>query len=115
MVMLRVKQLEQSQLLSCGELGRCLGMDRTPGVQTLRKRLVDFTAAADVANWSLERSREWLKQDAVEGVLYLDGHVNLTKACPISHLRKNLKKNHFCTVTCLSSTGRPTAFRSLLS
>jgi hypothetical protein len=31
MVMLRVKQLEQSGLLSCGELGRCLGMDRIMG------------------------------------------------------------------------------------
>ena len=77
MVMLRVKQLEQSQLLSCGELGRCLGMDRVPCVQTLRNRLNDFTHVGDVTEWSLELSRQWMQEDACEGVLYVDGHVNI--------------------------------------
>jgi DNA-binding transcriptional regulator/RsmH inhibitor MraZ len=77
MVLLRVKQLEQSKLLSCGELGRCLGMDRTPCVQTLRNRLSDFTLVGDVHQWSLELSRQWMKDDAVDGVLYVDGHVNI--------------------------------------
>lgn len=40
MVMLRVKRLEQSALLSCGELGRCLGMDRTPCVYERFNRLL---------------------------------------------------------------------------
>jgi hypothetical protein len=77
MVMLRVKQLEQSKLLSCGELGRCLGMDRIPCVQTLRNRLSDYTGVADVYQWSLELSRHWMDDDAVDGVLYVDGHVNI--------------------------------------
>jgi hypothetical protein len=77
MVMLRVKQLEQSQMLSCGELGRTLGMDRTPCVQTLRNRLRDFAEVADVGEWSLDLSRHWMKDDAVDGVLYVDGHVNI--------------------------------------
>ena len=77
MVMLRVKQLEQSRLLSCGELGRCLGMDRTPCAQTLRERLDDFTKVADVEAWSLELSRYWMEQDEIDGVLYIDGHVNI--------------------------------------
>jgi len=77
MVMLRVKQLEQSKLLSCGELGRCLGMDRIPCVQTLRNRISNFTSVADVEEWSLELGRDRMKQDAVDGVLYVDGHVNI--------------------------------------
>ena len=77
MVMLRVKQIEQSRLLSCGEPGRCLGMDRTPCAQTLRSRLDDYTQVADVGTWSLELSRYWMLQDKVEGVLYVDGHVNI--------------------------------------
>jgi hypothetical protein len=77
MVMLRVKQLEQSRLLSCGELGRCLGMDRTPCAQTLRERLDDFTTNAGARTWSLELSRYWMQQDEVDGVLYIDGHVNI--------------------------------------
>ena len=77
MVMLRVKQLEQSKLLSCGELGRCLGMDRTPCVQTLRQRLGDFASVSDVGQWSLDMSRYWMKEEAIDGVLYVDGHVNI--------------------------------------
>jgi len=77
MVLLRVKQLEQSKMLSCGELGRCLGMDRVPGVQTLRNRLSNYSAVSDVGEWSLELSRYWMKQDDIEGVLYVDGHVNI--------------------------------------
>ena len=77
MVMLRVKQLEQSKSLSCGELGRCLGMDRVPCVQTLRNRLDDFTKVADVNEWSLELSRYWMQDEAIDGILYVDGHVNI--------------------------------------
>jgi len=78
MVMLRVKQLEQSKMLSCGELGRCLGMDRTPCVQTLRNRLHDFSNVVDVGQWSLELSRYWMSEDKdLNGVLYVDGHVNI--------------------------------------
>jgi len=77
MVMLRVKQLEQSKLLSCGELGRCLGMDRTPCVQTLRNRLDDFVSVSDAGQWSLDMSRHWMKEEAIDGVLYVDGHVNI--------------------------------------
>ena len=65
-------------MLSCGELGRCLGMDRTPYVQTLRNRLHDFTAVAHAGEWSLELSRYWMKEDKhLDGVLYVDGHVNI--------------------------------------
>jgi hypothetical protein len=77
MIMLRVKQIEQSKLLSCGELGRCLGMDRTPCAQTLRNRLSDFSSVCNVEDWSLELSRNWMKQDDIDGVLYVDGHVKI--------------------------------------
>jgi hypothetical protein len=77
MVMLRVKRLEQSKLLSCGELGRCLGIDRTPCAQTLRVRLRDFASVSDAGQWSLDLSRYWMQDDAVDGVLYVDGHVNI--------------------------------------
>jgi len=77
MVMLRVKRLEQSKLLSCGESGRCLGMDRTPCAQTLRERLRDYSTVASPSEWSLELSRYWMQDEAVDGVLYVDGHVNI--------------------------------------
>jgi hypothetical protein len=96
MVMLRVKQLEQSQLLSCGELGRCLGMDRIPCVQTLRNRLNDFTDVADVTEWSLEQSRHWMKDDAVDGVLYVDGHVNIYYGKEVEMPKRYVSRMRLC-------------------
>ena len=100
MVMLRVKQLEQSKLLSCGELGRCLGMDRTPSVQTLRNRLNDFTALSDVQQWSLELSRDWMKQDAIDGVLYVDGHVNIYYGKNVDMPKRYVSRMRLCFSGC---------------
>jgi hypothetical protein len=96
MVMLRVKQLEQSRMLSCGELGRCLGMDRTPCVETLRNRLSDFSEVADVGEWSLELSRHWMKDDAVDGVLYVDGHVNIYYGKSVEMPRRYVSRMRLC-------------------
>jgi hypothetical protein len=39
LMLLRVKNLEQSDKILVGELGRCMGSDRIPGVKTLRERI----------------------------------------------------------------------------
>ena len=52
-------------------------MDRTPCARTLRERLDDFTTNAGARTWSLELSRYRMQQDEVDGVLYIDGHVNI--------------------------------------
>jgi len=96
MVMLRVKQLEQSQLLSCGELGRALGMDRSPCVQTLRGRLRDFAEVADVGEWSLDLSRHWMKDEAVDGVLYVDGHVNIYYGKSVDMPKRYVSRMRLC-------------------
>jgi len=100
MVMLRVKRLEQSGMLSCGELGRCLGMDRIPGVQTLRNRLSDFTAASDVNEWSMELSSFWMKDDAndaaIDGVLYVDGHVNIYYGKSVEMPKRYVSRMRLC-------------------
>ena len=59
--LLRVKNLEQSQTIPAGELGRCMGIDRIPEVKTLRERIAAFCREADVAGWSRELSREWME------------------------------------------------------
>jgi hypothetical protein len=96
MVMLRVKRLEQSKMLSCGELGRCLGMDRTPCVQTLRDRLRDFTTVADAGQWSLELGRYWMQHDAVDGVLYVDGHVNIYYGKSVEMPKRYVSQMRLC-------------------
>jgi hypothetical protein len=96
MVLLRVKQLEQSQLLSCGELGRTLGMDRIPCVQTLRNRLKEFTEVADVGQWSLDLSRHWMRDQSVEGVLYVDGHVNIYYGKSVDMPKRYVSRMRLC-------------------
>jgi hypothetical protein len=76
--LLRVKNLEQSQTIPAGELGRCMGIDRISEVKTLRERIAAFCRETDVAGWSRELSREWMEcSEDLDGVLYVDGHVRL--------------------------------------
>jgi hypothetical protein len=76
--LLRVNKLEQTDTVPTGELGRCLGLDRIPEVKTLRKRIDSFCQVGDVEKWLSSLSREWMQTDETfEGVLYVDGHVNL--------------------------------------
>jgi len=65
-------------VLLAGELGRCMGLDRIPEVKTLRSRIADFCKATDVEEWASQLSNCWMEaDDRLEGVLYIDGHVNL--------------------------------------
>lgn len=76
--LLRVKNLNQTSNIPCGELGRALGLDRIPEVKTLRQRIAQFTKKGDVAQWSKDLSQEWMSDNPdLAGVLYIDGHVNI--------------------------------------
>ena len=78
LMLLRVTKLEQMDTVPAGELGRCMGLDRIPEVKTLRNRIALFCQATDVEEWLSLLSRDWMESDeALEGVLYVDGHVNL--------------------------------------
>jgi len=78
LILLRINKLERSNSVSCGELGRCMGLDRIPEVKTLRSRIADFCKATDVEEWASQLSNYWMEADEqLEGVLYIDGHVNL--------------------------------------
>ena len=77
LMLLRVTKLEQSNTVPVGELGRCLGLDRIPEVKTLRERIALFCQASDVEEWLSSLSSQWMQaDDALEGILYVDGHVN---------------------------------------
>jgi hypothetical protein len=77
-MLLRVKKLEQTDTVPAGELGRCLGLDRIPEVKTLRQRIALFCRQTNIEEWLSELSNEWMESDKdLEGVLYVDGHVNL--------------------------------------
>jgi hypothetical protein len=76
--LLRIKTLAQSEDVSCGELGRVLGLDRIPEVKTLRNRIAYFANTENVKHWAMDLSRLWLNNnDDLSGILYIDGHVNI--------------------------------------
>jgi hypothetical protein len=78
LMLLRINKLEQTDTVPVGELGRCLGLDRIPEVKTLRNRIARFCQVTDVEEWLSLLSRDWMQADeALEGTLYVDGHVNL--------------------------------------
>ena len=78
LMFLRVNNLEQTDTVPVGELGRCLGLDRIPEVKTLRRRIAQFCQVSNVEEWLSLLSSEWMQADeALEGALYIDGHVNL--------------------------------------
>jgi len=76
--LLRIKTLAQSANVSCGELGRVIGLDRIPEVKTLRKRIAYFSNTGKVKQWAIDLSRLWLSNnEELSGILYIDGHVNI--------------------------------------
>lgn len=79
LMLLRKTNLERSNEVPSGELGRCLGLDRIPDVKTLRERIAAFCGHADLEEWSSDLSRQWMQKgnDELNGVLYVDGHVRL--------------------------------------
>ena len=71
-------------------------MDRSPCVQTLRGRLGAFSEVADVKEWSLDLSRHWMKKDAVDGVLYVDGHVNIYYGKSVDMPKRYVSRMRLC-------------------
>jgi hypothetical protein len=78
LMLLRVTKLEQTDTVLAGEPGRCMGLDRIPDVKTLRKRIDLFCRVTNVEEWLSLLSRDRMQADeSPDGVLYVDGHVNL--------------------------------------
>jgi len=76
--LLRIKTLAQSGNVSCGELGRVIGLDRIPEVKTLRNRIAYFANTGNVKQWTMDLSHLWLNNnEELSGILYIDGHVNI--------------------------------------
>jgi len=97
LVLLRINRLEQSDRVCSGELGRCMGLDRIPEVKVLRKRIARFCEASDVDEWASQLSNDWMKgDDQLEGVLYIDGHVNLYYGDQVEMPKRFVSRMRLC-------------------
>jgi Transposase protein len=76
MALLRIRTPEELQGQPPGELGILLGLDRTPEVKTLRRKLAELAARRQATPFSQHLAERWVRDhtDAV-GLLYIDGHV----------------------------------------
>ena len=97
LIFLRINRLERSDTVPAGELGRCMGLDRIPEVKTLRSRIANFCKVTDVEQWSSQLSSDWMQvDDNLEGVLYVDGHVNLYYGNQVQMPKRYVSQMRLC-------------------
>jgi hypothetical protein len=102
MALNRINTMEQLRRCAPGEWGKVLGLDRCPGVETLRKKLGLITASGDaVEDWSAELARDWMKAESLEhstgGLLYLvDGHVRVYHGSQTKLPKHHVARQRLC-------------------
>lgn len=93
MALLRIKNPEQLTERAPGELGLLLGLDRSPEVKTLRRKLGELGERELADSLRLEFAERWAKTESDEiGLLYVDGHVRpyngRTRSLPKLHVQQ---------------------------
>jgi len=89
MAVWRIRRPEGLKEHSPPELGRVLGVDRTPDVKTLRRKLAALAAFGRAADFGRALAQQRVAQHgAALGFLYVDGHVR------VYHGKQRLPKTH---------------------
>ncbi len=97
MALLRIKAPEQLTEYAPGELGLLLGLDRSPEVKTLRRKLGEIGGRELAHEFTIRLTERWAKAEPKElAILYVDGHVR-----PYHGRRHKLPKHH------VQQRGRP--------
>ncbi len=90
MALLRIKSIEQLPSHAPGEFGLVLGLDRSPEVKTLRRKLAEMAAQGQALELQAAFARRWAQeQPELLGFLYVDGHVR-----PYNGRKHVLPKTH---------------------
>jgi len=93
MALLRIKTPEQIKGHAPGELGLLLGLDRTPEVKTLRRKLRELGERGQAHELAEAFARRWASEEPEAlGYLYVDGHVRpyhgRKHALPKTHVQR---------------------------
>ena len=93
MAMLRIKSTEQLTNHAPGEFGQILGLDRSPEMKTLRRKLAELSERNKALEFSGAFSERWaLQEPEALGYLYIDGHVRpyhgRTHTLPKTHVQR---------------------------
>lgn len=90
MALLRIKSIEQLPSHAPGEFGLVLGLDRSPEMKTLRRKLAEMGARGQALELGAAFARRWAQeQPELLGFLYVDGHVR-----PYNGRKHELPKTH---------------------
>jgi len=102
MALNRVNSIEQLRRCPPGEWGKMLGLDRCPGVETLRKKLKLITGSGDaVEDWSAQLARDWMEAESLQhstgGLLYhVDGHVRVYHGSQTKLPKHHVARQRLC-------------------
>lgn len=95
--LLRLKTLSAVDSLPSGELGKIIGLDRIPEVKTLRTRISQFCQKANIDNWSMSLSKDWMAENPeLSAVLYIDGHIKLYYGKQTSPPKRFVSRMRLC-------------------
>ena len=95
--LLRVKTLSGVDSLPSGELGKVIGLDRIPEVKTLRTRISDYCQKADIENWGMVLSKDWMEDSPeLSAILYIDGHIKLYYGKETSPPKRFVSRMRLC-------------------
>ena len=97
MALARIRRPENLRHLPPGELGRTLGLDRSPEVRTLRIKIATMAEQGDPEAWMQDLSRQWMANDPQEaGYLYSDGHIRVYHGSKASLPRRYVSREKLC-------------------
>ncbi len=97
MALARLRRPEALRHVAPGEIGKVIGLDRSPEVRTLRQKIALISTTGKPLEWMQELSRTWMEADPKEaGYLYVDGHVRVYHGKDAILPRRYVSRERLC-------------------
>jgi len=97
MALARVRTVQKLGQKAPGEFGRLLGLDRSPEMRCLRRKLDELSAGDGAAKWAAQLSQDWMAAEPESvGTLYVDGHVRVYHGALTKLPRKYVTRERLC-------------------
>ncbi len=95
MYLSRIKNPEQLKLISPGELGKVMGIDRVPETRCLRNKLKEICNQNKSKDWNIDLENQWVNEDG-NGFYYINGHVQVYSGYSASLGKKHIARQRLC-------------------
>ena len=95
MYLSRIKNPEQLKLISPGELGKIMGIDRVPETKCVRNKLKEIFKQQKSKDWNVDLENQWVNDDG-NGFYYIDGHVQVYNGYSATLGKKHIARQRLC-------------------